>query len=212
MPVLSKLQRGLESLYRLHPEQPVHQFLISADARDAAGVTRSPREQLLVSEDEDGMSIGLFFDPDVIDSVTGWPIDLLMAGSGLGDFLMLVEGVSHFVYLAFRATSNQSLSALELELQAEVDKYVTCLLSSEQTHERSTYLRRRLFQDISFDEDLDADEKDRYRVANSNALRYSQSLERRYVRQHRIGEMLVELRQFYRMNLQNKMHFIRQAA
>ena len=40
----------------------------------------------------------------------------------LPDFLLALEGVSHFVYIAHRARLERSVSAVELELQAEVDK------------------------------------------------------------------------------------------
>ncbi len=212
MPVLKKVQRGLESLYRLEPEAPVGQFLIDEEAREAAGVARSPREQLLISQDEEGLAIGVFFDSSVLQAVSGQGAHQLLQDGLFGDFLMVVEGVSHFVYLAFRAGKEQRLSALELELQAEVDKYVTCLLSGDQSFSRSSRLRQRLFCQIQYDDDLDSDEQDRYRVANNNARRYSHSLERRFVKPRRIGEMLIELRRFYRMNLQSKLHFIRQAA
>lgn len=210
--MLGKLQRGLEELYRLDPESPVQNFLVDSEARQAAGVSRTPREQLLVSEDEEGLSVGLYFDAEVLELASGRGTVGTIANEGFGDFLMLVEGVSHFVYLAFRAGRNHRLSALELELQAEVDKYVTCLLSGEHSDTRSRSLRERLFCQVEYDDDLDPQEQDRYRVANNNALRYSESLERRFVRERRVGEMLVELRHFYRMSLQSKMRFIRQAA
>lgn len=209
--MLGALQRGLEELYRLNPESPVQNFLVDSEARDAAGVARTPREQLLVSEDEKGLSVGLYFDAEVLHLASGQDAASI-ANADFGDFLMLVEGVSHFVYLAYRAGLNHRLSALELELQAEVDKYVTCLLSGEQTDIRSRSLRDRLYCQVEYDEELDPQEQDRYRVANNNALRYSESLERRFVRERRVGEMLVELRHFYRMSLQSKMRFIRQAA
>ena len=210
--MLSKVQRGLERLYRLKPNPEVGQFVIGDRQRDEAGVARSPREQLLVQEDADGLAIGLYLDPNLLSLVRGKGAEQLVLGRGFGDFMMLVEGVSHFVYVAFKADKNHQLSALELELQAEVDKYVTCLLSTEQSSAASEALCQKLFKDIAYDKDLDADEQDRYRVANNNALRYSESLERRFVRGQRVSEMLVELRRFYRMSLSNKLQHIREAA
>lgn len=209
--MLGKLQRGLERLYRLEPEAEVEQFVIGEEERMAAGVARSPREQLLLQEDEDGLSIGLFFDPEIMRQVSGRGTAQLLSGRLFGEFMMLVEGVSHFVCVAFKAGRNHRVSALELELQAEVDKYVTCLLSAEHSSDCSARFRQRLFKDIEYDEELDAEEQDRYRVANDHALRYSESLERRYVSQHRVAEMLVELRHFYRMSLPGKMQLIQSA-
>ena len=210
--MLGRLQRGLETLYRLDPETSVADFVIDSEARAAAGVARSPREQLLLQEDADGLAIGLYLDAEVMGNVEGRGAAQLVGGHLLGDFLMLLEGVSHFVYVAYRAGRNQQVSALELELQAEVDKYVTCLLSGDTGRGPSERLRGRLFMDICYDDDLEPHEQERYRVANNNALRYSESLERRYVATNKLDEMLVELRQFYRLGLRGKMQHIRRAA
>lgn len=210
--MLAKIQRGLERLYRLEPEPEVAQFIIGNRERDAAGVARSPREQLLLQEDEDGLAIGLYLAPEIVNLLSGRGAAQLVHGTRFGDFMMLVEGVSHFVYVAFKAGKNHQLSALELELQAEVDKYVTCLLSTEHNQSTSAFLRQRLFKDVVYDHDLDVEEQERYRVANNNALRYSESLERRFVAKHRVSDMLVELRRFYRMSLPKKMQHIRDAA
>ena len=46
-------------------------------------------------------------------------------------------------------------------------------------------LRRRLYGDVRFADDLDDEERARYRAANSGANRYADALERRYVRPER---------------------------
>ena len=43
----------------------------------------------------------------------------------LADFWSALEGVSHFTYYAWNAARDKSVSLFELELQAEVDKFVT---------------------------------------------------------------------------------------
>ncbi len=210
--MIRQLQRGLEKLYRLDGSVEVGDFVIDEAARAAAGVARSPREQLLLQEDADGVAIGLYLDSEILHNVKGKPAAQLVEGQLFGDFLMLLEGVSHFVYVAFRAGRDHQVSALELELQAEVDKYVTCLLTVEHSQSRSEKLRDRLFKRIEYDLDLEPHEQERYRVANNNALRYSESLERRYVANNRLHDMLVELRHFYRLGLRGKMQHIQRAA
>jgi len=209
--VLQKLQRGLEELYRIDTDACVSDFLIDADARDALGVARAPREQLLVAEDHAGVSVGLFVDDAALSNLAVHDPRRRLDERNLGDFLLAIEGVSHFVYLMWRARNDARVSALELEVQAEVDKYVTCLLCGDLGRDRSAALRRRLFDDVTFDEDLDGDERDRYRVANANAYHYSESLERRYVRSGRIAAMLEELRRFYRLPLGGKLELSRAA-
>lgn len=209
--MLHHLQRGLEELYRIDTDTCVSDFIIDADTRERLGVARSPREQLLVSEDEGGLSVGLFVDGAALSNLAARDPRRRLDERNLGDFLLAVEGVSHFVYLTWRAMHGARVSALELEVQAEVDKYVTCLLCGDSGARRSAALRRRLFDDVVFDHDLDRDERDRYHVANANAYRYSESLERRYVRSARITAMLDELRRFYRLPLAGKLEHIRAA-
>lgn len=152
--------------------------------------------------------MGLFVDPDAARELAESDATEVVRSHRLGDFLLLLEGVSHFVYAAFAARADRSISALELEVQAEVDKYVTCLLSSSEDVETSRALRHRLFVDVEYHDDLDAVERDRYRHANNRALRYCTSLERRFVHTQRMVEMLDELRRFYRMSLPRKLEHI----
>jgi len=196
-------------MYRIETEVSVDDFVIDDSARRELGVTRSAREQLLVSGDDGEVSLGLFVDQRALCNLAENDPGERLDESNLGDFLLAVEGVSHFVYLTWRALRDHRVTALELELQAEVDKYVTCLLCGHL--DRSAALRRRLFEQFSFEPDLDVEERARYRTANSNAQRYSASLERRYVSGGRIAEMLGELRRFYRLPLDGKLDHIRAA-
>jgi hypothetical protein len=201
--MLRRVQRGLEELYRIGSTPEVDNFLIGDELREQLGITRRPREQLLLHEDGDELTVGLFIDDGALDNLaTDDPTARLHDGN-LQDFLLVVEGVSHFVYLTWRAQADLSVSALELELQAEIDKYVTCLLGCESL-ELSAPLRRRLFERFDFHEDLDDEELDRYKVANRAAHRYSVKLEK-LAHERRIGELLRELRRFYRLPLGGKL-------
>ena len=211
--MLNRLQRGIERLYRIDTNVHVDDFVIDAAVRDEAGVNRSSREQLLLAEVDGALEIGLFVDESALANLTRNDPTRRLDDDNLGDFLLAVEGVSHFVYTVWRARSDQSVSAFELELQAEIDKYVTCLLVMSNSDNKGSFgLRRRLFEQFEREPDLDADERDRYRAANANASRYSASLERRFVAQRRIADMLQELRRVYRMSLAAKLDFIGQAA
>ena len=207
--MLARLQRGLEHMYRIETEVSVDDFVIGDQARRELGVGRAPREQFLVSEEDGEVSLGLFVDQRALSNLERHDPIRRLDDRNLGDFLLAVEGVSHFVYLTWRAQHDHRVSALELELQAEVDKYVTCLLCGHP--DRSAELRRRLFEEFSFEPDLDDEERARYRTANSNAQRYSASLERRFVQPGRIADMLGELRRFYRLPLDGKLDHIRAA-
>ena len=202
---LARVQRGLEALYRVDTGVAVDDFVIDDAGRAAFSPARRPREQLLAIEDDGEMNLALYIDP----GAAGASYERL-GDHNLGDFLLVVEGVSHFVYTVWCARAERPVTQLELELQAEVDKYITCLLQTDAG--RSRELRHRLFVDCEYEPDLDAAERDRYRAANDNAHRYAAWLEAEYVAPRRIPEMLAELRRFYREGLAAKLARIARAA
>ncbi len=210
--MLPKLQRGLEKLYRIDTRTRVEDYVIDSAARRRLGVVRQPREQLLLCEVDGALELALFVDERCLANLARRDPTRQLDEDNFHDFLLVVEGVSHFVCVAWRARVERPVSALELELQAEIDKYVTCLLTGDDGWARSQRLRRRLFSEFELEVDLARDERDRYLAANANAQRYSASLEKRFVTPRRIGDMLSELRRFYRLSLEAKLDFIRCAA
>jgi hypothetical protein len=209
--ILSRLQLGLEALYRVRTDLRVDAFVIDERQRAEAGVARAPREQLLVREEHGELGMGLFVDQAALANLERHDPSLGLHEENFGDFCLALEGVSHFVYLALCAAGHRRVSALELELQAEVDKFVCCVLLQGRGAEGGG-LRRRLYGDVRFHDDLDADERDRYRTANAEAARYAEALERRFVREDRVVDMLGELRRFYRMALDDKRALIQRHA
>ncbi|MCX5748617.1 MAG: hypothetical protein NT062_39745 [Proteobacteria bacterium] len=209
---LRRVQRGLEELYRIETGANVDDFVIDEAARDraiAGAPNRRPREQLLVVEEQGeggpSMSIALFVDRGALQNLDANDPSRRLGAHNLGDFLLAVEGVSHFIYTLMCARTERPVSQLELELQAEVDKFVTCLLVTDPTVRVAAELRQRLFGEPIYDDDLDGDEVDRYRVANDNAYRYTGFLQHAFVGARKIPEMLAELRQFYRRGLAAKL-------
>ena len=211
--VLRALQGGLESMYRVETDLDVCDFLVDGDERAALRVERAPREQLLIRRDDEGLQLGLFVDERTLENLAMRDPRRRLDAQNLQDFLLAVEGVSHFVYLVHRARQDRPVSAVELELQAEVDKYLVSLLVSwNQAGEPPADLRERLFANIRFAGDLTREERERYELANSAADEYAASLEQRFVRTHAVDDMLGEVRRFYRKGLAEKLEYITQLA
>lgn len=202
------MQRGLETLYRVDTGVEVGDFVIDEVMRDALAPQRRPHEQLLVVEDTGEVALALFVHPAVLTS-----LDSGIGRHNLGDVLLALEGVSHFVYAIHRARSEHTVSQLELELQAEVDKYLVSLLVRwNQSGEPPADLRTRLFDRVSFAGDLSREERERYELANSAASSYAASLEQRFLRTRAVEDMLSEARRFYRKGLAEKLEHITQLA
>jgi hypothetical protein len=210
--VLRRLQLGLEALYRVETQLQVEAFMIDDEQRRRAGVARAPREQLLVKHEDGELALGLFVDRAALDNLERNDPAARLDDENFADFCLAVEGVSHFVYVALCAAGHRPVSALELELQAEVDKFVCCLLVQGGRPGARPELRRRLYDDVRFHGDLDADERARYQTANEQAGRYAAALERRFVDADRVNDMLVDLRRFYRMTLDGKLGHIARSA
>ncbi|HLK90594.1 MAG TPA: hypothetical protein VKZ18_11905 [Polyangia bacterium] len=202
--ILARLQRGLEALYRVETNLAIDAFMIDAAARAATPTTRAPREQLLVRQEDGELGLGLFLDADALANLERNDPSARLDERNFTDFCLAVEGVSHFVYVALHAAGDRAVSQLELELQAEVDKFACCVLVAG----ASSDLRRRLYGEVHFAADLDDDERARYQAANNEARRYAGALERRYVRAERTEGLLAELRRFYRMDLPDKLGHI----
>ena len=201
--VLARMQLGLEALYRVETRLPIDAFLVDAETREATlgDGARLPREQLVIRQSAGELAMALFVDEAALANLERHdPADSLDERN-FTDFCLAIEGVSHFIYLALCAASDRAVSQLELELQAEVDKYVCCVLLAG----RDPELRRRLYRDVRFADDLAPDERSRYQAANAEADRYAAGLERRFVRTDRTDALLDELRRFYRMALADKL-------
>ncbi|HVZ87705.1 MAG TPA: hypothetical protein VHG72_12095 [Polyangia bacterium] len=206
--VLARLQMGLEALYRVETRLAIDAFIVGAAVRDQMATARAPREQLLLREEAGELEMALFVDAAVVANLERHDPAARLDDRNFTDFCLAVEGVSHFIYVALRAADDRGVSQLELELQAEVDKFACCLLVAGGDPD----LRRRLYGDVRFADDLDDEERARYRAANTHASRYAGALERRYVRDDRTEALLAELRRFYRMDLPEKLGHIARLA
>ena len=183
----------------------VDDFLISDAevARDLGGESGwlDTHEQLLVQEEGEDLALSLYIDAAVLRRLDDDnPVERLHAGN-LNDFCIVLEGVSHFLYLLWNAGFDRPVSLLELELQAEVDKYVvTSFLFSLQSEGRvPPGLTRWLFSNPAYDERLDRASRRRYEDANYYAGRFCSQIEDHYLRRRRPGSLIKEVRRFYRL-------------
>ena len=207
--ILARLQLGIEALYRVETRLPIDEFVIDAPSRDALAPARAPREQLLVRQaDDDELELALYVDRGAIDNLERHDPAAGLDQRNFGDFCLAVEGVSHFVYLSLAAASGRPISQLELELQAEVDKFACCALLLSQHGD----LRARLYGEVTYAVDLDDEEASRYRTANAEARRYAGALERLFLGESDTPGLLAELRDFYRMTLTHKLGRIARMA
>ena len=205
--MLASLQRQLERIYEVEIPHRVNDFLITDasvlnELQCHEHAKRSEiEEQLLVVQDGDCLDIALYVDSEVVQRLAqDDPRSRLHAGN-LADYCTAMEGVSHFMYLVWNARHERGISLMELEMQAEIDKYVsTAFLFGQQGGGRvPASLHRWLFEKPVFDSSLDRPSLERYRDANYYASQYCARLEKRYLKRHGQTGMFNDLRRLYRL-------------
>ena len=205
--MLASIQRQLERIYDVEIPHRVNDFLVtdaqvlnSLQGHEQANQSDT-EEQLLVVQDGDCVDIALYLDNDVVARLAeDDPRSCLHAGN-LADFCTAMEGVSHFLYLIWNAHHERGVSLMELEMQAEIDKYVsTAFLFGQQGCGRvPPSLHRWLFENPVFDSSLDRASLERYRDANYYASKYCARLEKRYLKRNGQAGMFNDLRRLYRL-------------
>jgi hypothetical protein len=200
--VLESILHHIDRLYGLDLGVDIRDFVVDGDtcARLGADPTRG---SVLVKQDGGGaIEIGLYLGDDNLERLTAVDLSLTMSPSSFEVLFLAIEEVSHFAYLLFSAAHAKRVTELELELQAEVDKFVTAatLLASRNGGRVPENLLDRLFSDFEPRPQLGAEERARYESASSLASRYcSYVVKAALVRERRFGPLLPELRSFYRL-------------
>ena len=160
--------------------------------------------------------MSLYLDPELLERLDrADPMERLHDGN-VADYWTALEGVSHFLYLAWNAGHDKPVSLLELEMQAEVDKYVGSywLLRRQFPDRFPAELLRLLFERTRIDSRLAAGREDLYREASRYAQKFCRRLEQslRDARGRSQVEVLAELRRFYRLTNARKLAHIQRTA
>jgi hypothetical protein len=208
---LSDLQSMLARIYALEVSYDIHDFLITdrrlAQALDGDG--RSVDEKLLIDEGESEPRVSLYLEKELLERLRRNDPMSRLDGDNIADFWTAFEGVSHFTYYAWNAMVEKSVTLLEMELQAEVDKFVaTALLLGSQGEKPPAGLHHWLFDMPRLDERLTDAERRRYVQANQLAARYCLKLVPRLSGGVAGEDLKRELRYFYRLPQPGKLEHI----
>lgn len=211
---LYELQLRLEDIYEVTTRLNIREYVFSdaylASQLDTGHGARDAPEKLLVHQDEDELSLSLYLDPALLHKLNDNNPLIRLRAENLHAFCTVLEGISHFVYLVWNAGFERPVTQLEMEIQAEIDKYVTsvALLAQQNNGSIPIDLCDRLFTQIRFDENLTPAQLDRYTRANLYAERYCRTLHNSLLK---VGDSVMvtkEIRRFYRLLKQQKLQHI----
>ena len=214
--MLAELQNQLNDIYQVGRAYDVRDFLITdpslARLIGQESMLSNTEETLLLSEDDEGLALSLFLDGNLLERLeSARPLDALRADM-LDDLWKVLEGLSHFNCIVWKASQDRPVSLLELELQGEIDKFVSTMLLAlgQDDTDLTNRLHGWLFDDVRFHSDLDDEQLDRYRSANDYAARFCRSLRQRLIDAD--GVAFDQLRQFFRLPLPDKISQIHSQA
>jgi len=182
---LTRTQRRLEAIYQLEPTPAIAPFV---------RIEAHGREQLIVRQSIDQLELVVLLPESAVQA--------LMANRPeheMDAYLNAIEGISHFIHLAERARVQLPTTLLELELQAEVDKFA---ILTDGPFESGTlqHLHRRLYEDVRYVHAEATEVGRRYRLANELAAKLWSQL----IPHGHTPETRSVLRRFYRAGQADK--------
>jgi hypothetical protein len=210
--MLESILRQIDRVYVLDLNVDIRDFLVSREACARLGADPSRGSVLVRQDREQEVELGLYIGEDDLERLS--KVDLASGPMPPASFellLLAIEEVSHFAYLAYSASREKRVTELELELQAEVDKYVTFALLHASWNEGRVPkdLLDRLFSDFAVRDDLDDEHRERYLAASSLASRYCAAVVQAALESERgLAPLLAELRRFYRLGQRGKINRI----
>jgi hypothetical protein len=179
----ARIQHRLAGYYGIEDAPAVDDFVEPTDGA---------RESLLVREEGGELEVAVRLPRAALEEGRRPSFD---------ELCQVVEGVSHFLYLAERARRELPATQLELELQAEVDKYVLFAHGAGARRAfhpgRAARLKTRLYERVAYLHPAHTETGARYRMANELAARFAGWLDARFAQHGRFEQMRAWLRRFY---------------
>lgn len=233
--ILRQLQRLIGGIYDVSIAHDVYDFLVTNRSQlPTAARGSTSDEELIVAqcgdEGTDDVAVSLYLDPALLARLQRSNPLVKLTEQNVADYWTALEGVSHFLYFAWNAGHDKPVTLLELELQAEIDKYVASyLLLKQQYPERfPRELLHVLFERTRIDPVLAKGRESLYRAATRHAERFCRKLAQslsdssgRAARSRADGDeaaslmelgVLAELRRFYRLTDARKVAHIERLA
>lgn len=193
---------GDEGYRKLYAGSDVLRRIDAGDGRDDPG----PRVLLRLEGAAEGLRASLYYPDDLVRRLEASPPTRGIDESNIDDFAVFVEELDHLLCVADRVAEGKPFSLLELELHAEVTKYLAAALFVARGRPDGrlgegdrVWLRYQLFEKRDFSAE-DPELRDRYRDAARGARRFLGRIEKLVS-----SERIDELRRFHASSHQQKM-------
>jgi len=216
--MLSHIQKIIEKIYKVETFLNVENYLIHeplsntlTNQKSCKIKSKSSKGYLLISQDGEELKLALYLGKETVSNLKNIHLQKDFRSSNLSDFFLATEEISHFIYAVWNAMNNRQITIFEMELQAEVDKYITAIFYSSSINSGrvpAKNIKKKLFEDSVLNQDLLSEERERYRDANRMAMKYCHYLESNYLKKNDITSLLKDIRYFYRLGQNGKISYI----
>lgn len=215
--MLRPLQRLLETIYDAPSGHDVRDFLLTRrNQLPHQRRAEAAEEELVLVEQRRARYLGLYIDESLLARLQASDPMRALDSSNIADFWVALEGVSHFSCLMWNAGHDRAVSQLDLELQAEVDKYISSywLLRAQHPAHRPRELHHALFVRSRVNPELPPARRELYATATRHAARFCMALQEGLLsgRPVRRRGAIAMLRRFYRLGSAGKLRFIENLA
>jgi hypothetical protein len=211
--MLRPLQRLLEIIYDAPSGHDVRDFLVTErrhlpDERRA----HAADEEVVLVEQQCRNYLMVYLDAALLGRLKERDPLRVLDGRNIADFWVALEGISHFSCLMWNAGHDRGVSMLDLELQAEVDKYIVAfwLLRKQYPCHVPHELHNLLFVRTQVDPDLPPVRQQLYATATRYAARFCAVLQSSLLSSHPAQRRaaVAGLRRFYRLTSTGKLRHI----
>ena len=203
----------LETIYDAPSGHDVRDFLVT-DRRYLPGERRAQAadEELVLVERRRRNYLMLYLDGALIARLEEHDPLRELNGGNIADFWVVLEGISHFSCLMWNAGHDRGISLLDLELQAEVDKYIVAfwLMRKQYPSHMPHELHHLLFVRTRVNPELPPRRRHLYETATRYAARFCLALQASLFSNHLIQRRgaVAALRRFYRLTSAGKLRYI----
>jgi hypothetical protein len=211
--MLRPLQKLLETIYDAPSGHDVRDFLLTRRRQlPAERRAHAADEEVVLVERRRRHYLAVYIDESVLERLRERDPLRALDSANIADFWTALEGVSHFSYLMWNAGHDRGVSQLELELQAEVDKYVASLwlLRAQHPAHRPRELHHLLFERTRLAPGLSAERQHLYTAATRHASRFCAVLQSALLSNRPVLRRgaIAALRRFYRLGSTRKLQYI----
>lgn len=213
-----QIESAIKGLYRISvpfcskdfllekiPAAPLAQPVSHASLKGALFIQHHP------SQSEE-LNLGIYLDPSVraaLDNFPSWEKGKWTLEQTQA-FNVATEEISHFLYLTFHVLNEKPVTELEMELQAEIDKFLLTYFANRVKGEENSLfesLFEALFYNYSLSENLSDTQKQRYEEANCLARRYLHKRAEQITQTRHHPVLFDSLRAFYRQKCPKKLEY-----